>query len=108
MNQGTGNTVSSYSQNASGTIPQTPARVGQIEERIAGINREVDHLHDLLKALEDRLTPAIPQIPKSDEKGGPRPVGPTLAPLAARLEDGLTGIQAAQYRVRALLDTLEL
>jgi hypothetical protein len=85
-----------------------PPRAGQIELLTNEVNNEVNTLHELLYALEQRLAPAIPQLPKPECAGGPQEVGPTLAPIALQLDSALRGVRFAQTRVRELLDTLEL
>lgn len=111
MYSGTETRTTAVGKPSNGTTFNQPAptqRVGQIEMITAQINREVADLHEVITQLEYRLSPAIPDVPLPDSKGGECAQGETLAPRAAQLLDSSQGIVAAQRRLRELLNRVEL
>lgn len=86
----------------------TPARPTQIAESFAGLERNIEALHEVISRLEVRLTPILhPQPPQAIAKNTDAPPTPNT-PLAGGLEEQARRINSAWCRLSDMESRIEL
>lgn len=79
---------------------------GVIDSAMDDIEREITCLHEILHALESRLTPVIHSRPSGAES---RPTAESSGvPLADRLRGFSVNIEEARSRIRVTIDSLAI
>ena len=83
--------------------------VNRVQTSLRALEDEIETTHRLLEVLEDRLGPVLGFAVKEEEDSpGEKSTYPNGSPLGNRLDFQTESMVLANYRIRSMLDRLEV